>query len=315
DASGNKVGELRYLPYGETRTIWGITRTDRRFTGQIEDAAIDLYFYNARYYAPALGRFIQADTIVPSPANPQTLNRYSYVLNSPLRYIDPTGHYSEEEIMQAFGVSTWEEVLALFLQGSGTLLENRWGWLEVLRKAQDGDLIFPTPWDVDGIRDLYAGAYKIQRDSEGKIFVGDFDHAYFANHQTQYTLISERLSMPFTTPYSKIHWHADYEIFDYSWADAEAIGLDVLSIIVEAAGASTGWGAVIAEPLQIYLDAVGHYGASQACNKIFLNPKQYATIATDDWLAIASEIPVAGMVVDVADIVAHALGARVVWTP
>ncbi|MEJ5312578.1 MAG: RHS repeat-associated core domain-containing protein [Anaerolineae bacterium] len=92
DASGNKVGELRYLPYGETRTIWGITPTDRRFTGQIEDAAIDLYFYNARYYDPALGRFIQADTIVPSPANPQSLNRYAYAVGNPLRYIDPTGH-------------------------------------------------------------------------------------------------------------------------------------------------------------------------------------------------------------------------------
>ncbi len=69
DAGGNKVGELRYLPYGETRTIWGITRTNRRFTGQIEDAAIGLYFYNARYYDPALGRFIQADSIVPGAAS------------------------------------------------------------------------------------------------------------------------------------------------------------------------------------------------------------------------------------------------------
>jgi|GEM_PF-3192483 len=40
----------------------------RRFTGQVlDDAAGGLYFYNARYYDPALGRFIQADTIVPQP--------------------------------------------------------------------------------------------------------------------------------------------------------------------------------------------------------------------------------------------------------
>jgi len=49
-------------------------------------------FYNARYYDSALGRFIQADTIVPSPANPQSLNRYSYAVGNPLRYIDPSGH-------------------------------------------------------------------------------------------------------------------------------------------------------------------------------------------------------------------------------
>jgi RHS repeat-associated protein len=69
DASGAKVGELRYYPYGGTRYIGGVTRTDRRFNGQIEDAAIGLYFYNARYYDPALGRFVQADTIVPGAAS------------------------------------------------------------------------------------------------------------------------------------------------------------------------------------------------------------------------------------------------------
>jgi hypothetical protein len=35
---------------------------------------------------------VQADTVVPSPANPQTLNRYAYTLNNPLKYTDPSGH-------------------------------------------------------------------------------------------------------------------------------------------------------------------------------------------------------------------------------
>ena len=42
--------------------------------------------------SPKLGRFLSADTIVPGYANPQNLNRYSYVNNSPLMYTDPTGH-------------------------------------------------------------------------------------------------------------------------------------------------------------------------------------------------------------------------------
>ena len=46
----------------------------------------------SRFYDPAIGRFLQPDTIVPDPANPQSLNRYSYVLNNPMRYTDPTGH-------------------------------------------------------------------------------------------------------------------------------------------------------------------------------------------------------------------------------
>jgi hypothetical protein len=51
-----------------------------------------LYDYVARRYDPALGRFIQADTIVPEPGNPQSLNRYTYVYNNPLTYTDPSGH-------------------------------------------------------------------------------------------------------------------------------------------------------------------------------------------------------------------------------
>lgn len=70
--------------------------TDYTFTGQKLDESTGLMYYGARYYDPALGRFISADPIVPNPANPQALNRYSYVLNNPLRYIDPTGYLTEE---------------------------------------------------------------------------------------------------------------------------------------------------------------------------------------------------------------------------
>ncbi len=48
----------------------------------------------ARYYDATIGRFISPDTIVPEPFNPQSLNRYSYCLNNPLRYVDPSGHLS-----------------------------------------------------------------------------------------------------------------------------------------------------------------------------------------------------------------------------
>jgi RHS repeat-associated protein len=104
DASGAKVGELRYYPYGGTRYIGGVTRTDRRFTGQIEDATIGLYFYNARYYDPALGRFVQADTIVPNPSDPQSLNRYSYCFGNPVKYTDPSGHAVEMDRNSRHGV-------------------------------------------------------------------------------------------------------------------------------------------------------------------------------------------------------------------
>jgi hypothetical protein len=56
-----------------------------------------LLFFKARFYSPVLGRFLSADTIVPDGKNPQQFNRYAYALNSPLKYIDPSGHMAKSD--------------------------------------------------------------------------------------------------------------------------------------------------------------------------------------------------------------------------
>ncbi|WP_322802217.1 RHS repeat-associated core domain-containing protein [Thermoflexus sp.] len=89
---GSIAGATRYLPYGAIRGESGLFPTDRRFTGQRWEASLGLYDYRARFYDPALGRFLQLDPLVPEPGNPQALNRYAYVYNNPLRYTDPSGH-------------------------------------------------------------------------------------------------------------------------------------------------------------------------------------------------------------------------------
>ena len=83
---------LYYYPFGEIKdnTISDVAR--HKFTGQEWDGERGLYYYNARYYDPKLARFISADTIVPKMFDPQALNRYSYVANNPIKYIDPSGH-------------------------------------------------------------------------------------------------------------------------------------------------------------------------------------------------------------------------------
>jgi RHS repeat-associated protein len=69
-----------------------VAGTDYGFTGQREEAYIDLIEMGARWYDSSLGRWLSADTIVPDPGNPQSLNRYSYVYNNPVSYVDPSGH-------------------------------------------------------------------------------------------------------------------------------------------------------------------------------------------------------------------------------
>jgi RHS repeat-associated protein len=92
NSGGGLSAELRYRPWGETRYTWGSTPTTLRYTGQREQAELGLYFYGARWYDGALGRFIQVDTVVPGAGDSQAWDRYAYALNNPLRYNDPTGH-------------------------------------------------------------------------------------------------------------------------------------------------------------------------------------------------------------------------------
>ena len=96
DASGTILGTQRYYPFGETRLTTGTIYTDKLFTGQREMTRLGIYHYGARFYSPKLGRFLSPDSIVPSYANPQNLNRFGYVLNNPLLYTDPTGHMLDD---------------------------------------------------------------------------------------------------------------------------------------------------------------------------------------------------------------------------
>jgi RHS repeat-associated protein len=93
NSMGEQVEATEYLPFGQMRSHSGAKVSDYKFTDQEFDVETGLYNYNARLYDPVIGRFISADTIVQNPSDPQMLNRYSYVRNNPLIYIDPSGHH------------------------------------------------------------------------------------------------------------------------------------------------------------------------------------------------------------------------------
>jgi RHS repeat-associated protein len=92
----------RYYPFGAYRTAPTPTVTDREYTGHRHNDDIGLIYMNARYFVPYINRWIQPDTIVPDPTNPQSFNRYSFVLNNPIRFKDPTGHFCYDAAANEF---------------------------------------------------------------------------------------------------------------------------------------------------------------------------------------------------------------------
>ncbi len=102
DATGNVVLELSYDAWGKRRNpaTWEpFTSTpeepliDRGFTFHEHLYPFTLINMNGRAYDPLVGRFLSADPYIQAPDNTQNLNRYSYCLNNPLRYSDPSGEW------------------------------------------------------------------------------------------------------------------------------------------------------------------------------------------------------------------------------
>lgn len=91
--NGNLLSQTKYKAWGEVRHQSGPSLTEYTYTGQYSHTAdFGLMYYNARWYDPSLGRFAQADSIVPPGV--QGLDRYAYVNNSPMNYVDPSGHFT-----------------------------------------------------------------------------------------------------------------------------------------------------------------------------------------------------------------------------
>lgn len=85
DSATATLTKIGYLPYGRSGTT---APTSFGYTGQRYDAESGLYYYRARHYSPALGRFLQPDPIGTSGG----INLYAYVGNDPLNLIDPSGN-------------------------------------------------------------------------------------------------------------------------------------------------------------------------------------------------------------------------------
>lgn len=73
------------------RTKSGVLSTRWLFTGEQRDSESELYYLRARYYDPAVGRFLGEDPFRGWAVSPQSHNPYAYVMNNPALYVDPMG--------------------------------------------------------------------------------------------------------------------------------------------------------------------------------------------------------------------------------
>ncbi len=84
------------MPYGGAEsdyrpTRWDSFREDYRFTGKEEDVEVGLQYFEKRYLAPGLGRWISPDPLAVDLPGSADLNLYAYVHGAVLRAVDPAG--------------------------------------------------------------------------------------------------------------------------------------------------------------------------------------------------------------------------------
>jgi RHS repeat-associated protein len=120
---GNPWGRRRngtnWLDYENINTPF-TSLYKRGYTGHEHIDAFGLINMNGRMYDPRLGRFLSPDPFVQAPNYTQSYNRYSYVWNNPMKYVDPTGYTAQEP--NAIIITDPEQIRQVWkwLTGSGS---------------------------------------------------------------------------------------------------------------------------------------------------------------------------------------------------
>ncbi|MBR5988819.1 MAG: VCBS repeat-containing protein [Prevotella sp.] len=178
--NGTKVFDASYDAWGQQAVTLNTIGLHRGYTGHEMLNEFGIINMNGRLYDPVLGRFFSPDNYVQLPDFTQSYNRYSYCLNNPLKYTDPSG--------ELFGIDDAVIAFAVYNIASSMMMaayngENIWkaGGISLLSSALSFGIgeVFGTVGSF-GKELLRAGAHGV---SSGLISVldgGNFGHGFAA---------------------------------------------------------------------------------------------------------------------------------------
>ena len=135
DFNGEKVFDATYDAWGKQTVTLNKIGLYRGYCGHEMLNDFDVVNMNGRLYDPVLGRFFSPDNYVQMPDNSQNFNRYSYCLNNPLKYTDPSG--------EIFGIDDWlvsSVAIGAFMGAMEAKISGRSCWKGVLAGGIAGGL-------------------------------------------------------------------------------------------------------------------------------------------------------------------------------
>ena len=151
--TGSLVEQYSFDAWGKRRnaTNWsyaGVPTTfifDRGYTGHEMLDAFGLINMNGRVYDPVIARFLSPDNYVQAPDNSQGLNRYTYCMNNPLMYTDPSGDFFWVPVM--IGALMYGTVNTIIHKNRGDI-HNFWDGLKYFTQGAVMGAVVGATWSL-----------------------------------------------------------------------------------------------------------------------------------------------------------------------
>ncbi|MDX5328352.1 MAG: RHS domain-containing protein [Marinobacter sp.] len=164
--AGETTWEQAYAPWGEKQAVTGVPQAPAGvgYTGHVYDEQVGLIYAGARWYDPAMGRFISPDAVRFSLASSSSFNRYAYSNNSAFMFTDPDGHLADivadigfigYSIYTFASEPTWTNGLALGADVAGAMIPLATGLGAAVRTGKQAEGIVAGAKNADDTVDVY----------------------------------------------------------------------------------------------------------------------------------------------------------------